>query len=397
MNLEDLLRTETDRIEWKRSPQDSDGLFRAACALANDLGASACPGYVVVGIEKDGTVSGVDPARLDQIQQDIANRLHSTKIQPTPSFDLTVLDVDTDLSLVLITVHPYPVPPVVTVEGIAWVRQGSSTRRATEADWQRLRERRPDRNQPFDLRAMADAGLEDLDTRRLRDLYDAARLGDLDAETFPPFEQWLSQRQMVRLVGGQWRPNPAAILLHGVSPQSWFPGAMIEFVRYKGTDVDCEVATRKTIVGTLADQLDAVWAQLSAHLESAPVRPGPSTDIREPYLPRYPLDALKELARNLVQHRLYEGTHAPGRIEWYADRIEFSNPGGPYGRASEGELGEHTDYRNPIVTARLVELGYVQQLGRGIRRVRLQLERNGNPPLVAEVDGFTRVIVRGRP
>ena len=32
--------TETDRIEWKRSPQDSDGILRAACALANDLGGS---------------------------------------------------------------------------------------------------------------------------------------------------------------------------------------------------------------------------------------------------------------------------------------------------------------------------------------------------------------------
>ena len=46
--------------------------------------------------------------------------------------------------------------------------------------------------------------------------------------------------------------------------------------------------------------------------------------------------------------------------------------------------------------AGLVEMGYVQQLGRGIRRVRLQLERNGNPPLEVEKDGFTRLIVRGR-
>jgi ATP-dependent DNA helicase RecG len=396
MNLEDLLRTETDRIEWKRSSQDSDGLFHAVCALANDLGASATPGYVVVGIEKDGTLRGIDRTRLDQIQQDIANRLRSTKIQPTPSFDITVKD-EALASLVVITVHPYPVPPVVAVDGIAWVRQGSSTRRATEADWQRLRERRPDRSQPFDLRPMADAGIEDLDTRRLQDLYDASRLGDGDEETFPPFEQWLTQRQMGRSIGAHWRPNPAAILLHGLSPQSRFPGAKIELVRYKGTDADSEVATRKTITGTLADQLDGVWAQLSAHLESAPVHLDPAIAIRETYLPLYPLDALKELARNLVQHRLYEGTHAPGRVEWYVDRIEFSNPGGPYGRASEGELGEHTDYRNPIITAGLVELGYVEQLGRGIRRARLQLERNGNPPLEVQVDGFTRVVVRVRP
>ena len=103
------------------------------------------------------------------------------------------------------------------------------------------------------------------------------------------------------------------------------------------------------------------------------------------------------LLRNLVQHRQYEGTHAPGRVEWFDDRIEFSNPGGPFGRASEGTFGEHSDYRNPSITKGLVELGYVQQLGRGISRARFELERNGCPPLEVETDGFIRVLVRARP
>ncbi len=396
MTLHALLQTETDRIEWKRSPQDRDGLLHAACALANDLGGSGSPGCLVIGVDKDGSVHGVDTARLDEIQRDIADRLRSTKIQPTPSFDIR-LETSAGLSLVLVTVHPYPVPPAVTVDGVAWVRQGSTTRRATEADWQRLRERRPERSQPFDLRPMEEAALADLDTRRLRDIYDAAKLDDMDGDTFPPFERWLTQRQLGLPVGDRWHPNPAAILLHGLTPQSWFPGAKVEFVRYRSVDIDSDVVVRKTVTGTLADQLDGLWAQLSAHLESTPVPAGPNHGIREGFLPQYPLETLKELARNLVQHRLYEGTNAPARVEWYADRIEFSNPGGPYGRASEGELGEHTDNRNPIVTAGLVELGYVQQLGRGIRRARLQLERNGNPPLEAETDGYTRVIVRSRP
>ena len=308
-----------------------------------------------------------------------------------------MVDTDVDRSVLVVTVHPHPVPPVVTVEGVARVRQGSSTRRATEADWQRLRERRPERSLPFDLRPLPDATINDLDLRHVRDIYDAVRLGDEDAGTFPDLERWLTQRQLGRAIDGTWRPNPAALLAHGAGPQYWLPGAKIEFVRYQGTDADSPVATRKTVTGTLPDQLDAAWALLSAHLELVPARAGPPNAIREAYVPQYPLEALKELVRNLVQHRLYEGTHAPGRIEWYTNRIEFSNPGGPYGRASEGELGEHTDYRNPVVTAELVELGYVEQLGRGIRRVRLQLERNGNPPLAAEVDGFTRVIVRVRP
>jgi ATP-dependent DNA helicase RecG len=259
-----------------------------------------------------------------------------------------------------------------------------------------LNERRPEHTQPFDIRPFASASVEDLDLDLLRAKHAAERIGDNDTETFPALEAWLTQHQLGRVVSGVWRPNPAALLLYGVSPQSWLPGATVELVRYAGSDIDSDVVTRKTITGTLADQLEGIWTQINANLASVPDQAG-NVGMVERFVPEYPLEALKELARNLVQHRLYESTHAPGRVEWYADRIEFSNPGGPFGRASEGELGEHSDYRNPIVTAGLVEMGYVQQLGRGVRRVRLLLERNGNPPLQVEKDGFTRVVVRRRP
>jgi ATP-dependent DNA helicase RecG len=93
---------------------------------------------------------------------------------------------------------------------------------------------------------------------------------------------------------------------------------------------------------------------------------------------------------------LYEGTNAPARVEWFTDRVVFSNPGGPFGRASEDAFGEHSDYRNPRLTGGLLELGYVQRLGRGVRRIEKQLRANGNPPLLVETDGFTSITVRRR-
>jgi predicted HTH transcriptional regulator len=72
----------------------------------------------------------------------------------------------------------------------------------------------------------------------------------------------------------------------------------------------------------------------------------------------------------------------------------FSNPGGPFGQAGQGEFGAHADYRNPTLTRWLVELGYVEQLGRGIRLVQRRLAENANPELEVETDGFTRVTVR---
>ncbi|MCU0694330.1 MAG: putative DNA binding domain-containing protein [Polyangiaceae bacterium] len=393
--LQRLLATEDDRTEWKESTRDANDIFRSICALANDLGRSYRPGFLLVGVNNRGELVGVPDHgnELDAQQKRVSEWIHSTKLLPTPSCDVMVKRVS-GKALLVVRVEPYRVPPVVQVNGVAWIRSGSTTRRATEADLARLRKRRPDHMLPFDTRVMSGATLDDLDATQLRLDYEAAREMDSDRDTFPELERWLTQLELGRPVEGRWAPNTAAILVHGRSPQTFLPGAVIEFARYGGIDVSAPVAFRKTIMGTLPDQLQSAWALLSAIIADVPAD---VAGIREGFVPEYPLEALKELVRNLVQHRQLEATHAPRRIEWYDDRIELSNTGGPFGRASEGEFGTHADYRNPSVTRLLVRLGYVQKLGRGVRLARLALQRNGNPPFEAETDGFTRVVVRRRP
>jgi ATP-dependent DNA helicase RecG len=227
----------------------------------------------------------------------------------------------------------------------------------------------------------------------LEELHEAALESHSDPESFPPLENWLTQENLGRRIGDRWVPNPTAILLFSEDPQDHLPGAFIELVRYAGVDYDAPVSLTKTITGPLTTQLDTAWTQLSVHVANVPAE---AVGIRSPFVPEYPIEALKELIRNLVQHRLYEGTHAPARIEWFEDRIELSNPGGPFGRAAEGPFGTHSDYRNPTLTDWLRRLGYVERLGRGIKRVHSLLRQNGNPSLEAETDGFTRVIVRRR-
>ncbi|MBI5851283.1 MAG: putative DNA binding domain-containing protein [Planctomycetes bacterium] len=389
-----LLASESDRIEFKESPGQRDPILQAVCALANDLSDSRRTGCVIVGADKHGRIVGVqgDASSVDEVQRVLADRIRSSKIQPVPSTSVEAVEQD-GRTLILIQIAPYPVPPVVEVDGVAWVRVGTTTRRANEADLQRLRERRPERHQPFDTRLCHGCSLDDLETSRLRPDWESAKELDEHNESFPSFLAWLTQRQFGRVIDGAWTPNAAAVLIRGKGPQDVIPCAVIDMVRYGGLDRDATVVARRTATGTIPDQLDVAWNWLATQIDSVP---GVAEGLREVFLPRYPLDALKELVRNLAQHRSYEGTNAPGRIEWFDDRIEFSNPGRPFGRASEGEFGSHSDYRNPLITKLLVELGYVQQLGRGIRRVRLLLQQNGNPPLSTEIDGFTRVTVRSR-
>lgn len=382
------LAAESQRVEWKQSAKDAGEILQAACAFANDLAGNGQPGYLVIGVDKRGSAVGADAS--DEALQKLVNRLTSTRILPNPSFSVDALEHQGQ-TIVIVSVEPYPVPPIVKFDGVPWVRVGTSTRRATDADLVRLHERRPESRLPFDLRPCHGASLDDLDLSLLRMDYAAERSADQDGESFPDLEVWLGQRELARRTAAGWAPTTTGILVYGIDPQAHFPGAIVEFVRYAGTDLDAPVASRKTASGRLADQLETLWTQLGANLAQLPA---PAAGIRSPFTPEYPLEALKELARNLVQHRLYEGTNAPGRVSWFDDRVIFSNPGPPFGQASEGDFGAHSDYRNPTVTGLLVQLGYVERLGRGIRRARKLLAANGNPDLEAETDGYTTVCVR---
>jgi ATP-dependent DNA helicase RecG len=74
------------------------------------------------------------------------------------------------------------------------------------------------------------------------------------------------------------------------------------------------------------------------------------------------------------------------RIVWFDDRIEVTNPGGPYGQVRSDNFDRVNDYRNPSLAAAMKALGYVNRFGRGIGRIRAALARNGNPEAVFQVD-----------
>ena len=103
---------------------NTDPILKAVAALANDLGASGQPGYLVLGVDSQ---TGNPVARIrdeDQVQLDLVNRIESTRLVPTPSYTIEVVHLQHG-SVAVVTVQPYPVPPAVTVHGVPWVRRGT--------------------------------------------------------------------------------------------------------------------------------------------------------------------------------------------------------------------------------------------------------------------------------
>lgn len=182
------------------------------------------------------------------------------------------------------------------------------------------------------------------------------------------------------------------LLVVGLDPSAAVPGAYIQFVRYDGTDEASNVVDQEELRGNLIDQLDLLGRLLTANIRTAVREIG---GLRQENRPDYPIGALRELVLNAITHRDYEHFNAPVRILWFADRIEITSTGGPYGAVTRETFERRNDYRNTALAAAMKTLGYVNRFGRGIALVRSTLERNGNPPAEFNVeDTYWSVTVR---
>lgn len=205
---------------------------------------------------------------------------------------------------------------------------------------------------------------------------------DVIAENGRPVGMQLAS---LHLAQGVYHPVPThlGLLAIGFDPSSRIPGAYVQFVRYQGTDPTAPIVDARELRGNVQDIADGLEPLLRGHLRTKVV---PVDGFREEPSPDYPLEALRELCMNALMHRNYESSHAPIRILWFDDRIEISNPGGPYGQVRFDNFTRVTDYRNPSLAAAMKALGYVNRFGRGIGRAYSALRDNGNPDPVFEIN-----------
>lgn len=388
----EALRTdlESDRAERKASVADAERIRATICAFANDMPDHRLPGVLFIGIHDDGTCANLTID--DELLTRLAQFKSDGKTVPPLALDVRRVRL-TSCTYAAIIVHPADAPPVRT-SGRVYVRVGPTTQLASPQQERMLSEKRRYGNLPFDVQPMATAKLDDLDLLFFQQSYlPSAIAPDVLDQNERPLEQ---QLQSLRFTDNQ-RPTTVGILATGIDPTRFIPGAYIQFVRFAGTDLSAAIGDQAEMRGKLLDMLKRINDKLVAHNSmSLDITSGP-TDQRKP---EYPIAALQQLIYNAVMHRTYDSTNAPVRVYWFDDRIEISNPGGPYGILNVKNFGQPglTDYRNPNLAEVMKNLGFVQRFGVGLNIVRSQLAQNGNPEVEWQVHPeYVAAIIRKRP
>ncbi len=383
---------ESIRVERKArlSPSATKKVRRAICAFANDLANYRKPGLIIIGQGDDGSSSGLEVT--DKLLNQLNNLSTDGSIVPKPTVLVERFELD-DATLAVMQVLPHAAPPVALNREV-WVRTGPGVDRATPAQEQQLIERRRARDLPFDARPLHHATLTDIDIERFNEEYlPNAFSRRVLAENH---RSELHQLMATRMVAPEAPDHPTAlaVLLFARIPTTFIPGAYLQFIRHEGNSVTTAIRDASELQGPIPDVIQRVEEKLKLSIEQ---RVDISADL-EHRQSTYPFIALRELLRNAVMHRDYEHSNAPVMVRWFADRVEISNPGGPYGQVTQANFGTDgvTDYRNPHLAGALKDLRYVQRFGMGLSVARKALEDNGNPPLELLPESG-RVLVRLRP
>ncbi len=390
--LEILATGENSGVEFKRDDLSTQDLAKELVAFSNLAG-----GMVLLGVEDDGTVSGLTRADLEEWVMNVCR----DKIRPAivPFFEvIRGLEEGKDVAIVRVT-RGYDVHALWHSNSNRYLmRVGTQSREASQEELARLFQQRGTIR--AELRPVSGAKLAHLDRRRLGNYFGDIRQQDVPNDKDEDAWQALLVNTEIMTEEGV---TVAGMLLFGETPNRFLPHAGIDAVAYPGTEQDYDAQERTAIRGPMTplrnrddgvvenglieQALDFVQRNTRGTVELA--------GGRRMERPVYPSDALREAIVNALIHRDYLLTSTDIELAIYSDRLEIVSPGRlPNGITPARMRAGTRAARNQVLKDVMRDYHYLEHMGMGIPRkiVKGMMEHNGTEPELIERD--ERFVVR---
>lgn len=373
---------ESDRIERTTSFKE-DKLGPAVCAFSNDFPNHKQPGYIFLGVNDDGKVSGITISDKDLVQ--IGGVKSNGNVLPQPSLVVSPVQKIDGGDVVVVEVKPSLYPPV-RYDGRCWIRIGPRKAKATIEEERILTERRAAYAKTYDLVPAMGATISDISVEYFKSNYISIAIDkDTLKENGRTEEEQLASLRFFDIKENC--PTNAGIILFGLNPEFYLPGAFIQYVKFNGNEMTSDVEYEKKFSGALITELSSIDDFIKYNVIKE--RPIKQDSFQEFILKNYPYWSLRELIMNAIMHRSYE-SNAPIYIYEFLDRIEIINPGGLFGDVNAQNFPNASDYRNIVLAEAMKILGYVNRFNYGINRAKDELMKNGNGEPIFDISLVTK-------
>jgi len=354
MEIEAVIRmirsAEGEKLEFKK--EISREIGKDVCALANTRG-----GYILLGVDDDGNIIGVDAEKTIQRMSDIVQGIYPA---PKVSFEKSSIGAK---EIVIIQVET--TDKLFSLGNVVYIRIGRN-------------------NRPLSTQEVIEKAAESA----------IVFFDELPANA-PPIEiqdnhveRYLKEREKVRGVrfrgtirenalkmkiiiekNGKIVPSNGGLLFFSSNPQKYIPNSRVRLIWFEDEEMS-RYRDDKEFSGPLWKITDDIEHYFSKNLR---IIGGDMAGWRRREILEYPMEALREATINALIHRNYFDA-AETIIFITPSRMLIRNPGSfPPGVSIENPVHKP---RNPLLSQYMYDMGYIEKYGSGINKIKRACEEH---------------------
>lgn len=367
--VRDIARAgETLSVEFERGRRNSlndDVIVEAVTCLANGAG-----GTLLLGVEDDGRVSGLDPRHGSSTQPHLLQAMIVNRTEPPIATTVEIVTVD-DVQVGVVSV-PRAESPVGTASG-RYVRRRLDGNGRPECA-------------PYPLHEMLSAGLSSQGRDYAATPARGATMADLDPAEFDRFRTMCaSSRGDGVLSSSENRDVLRALRLVDLATDGLTLGAIMLFGKEEAlerfvptVEVIFTEFRREQIISseTLRQPLLKAASRLYELVAVRNTEQEVFVGLHRIGIRRVPETVIRETVANALVHRDYAAL-GPVSVQLDEDTFRVSSPGGFPAGITLANLLDDSRPRSPIIADAFKRAGIVDRAGRGVREIYVQLLRVG--------------------
>ena len=370
--IERIKKGEGKTLEFKEKMPGSDGIAKTVTAFSNTAG-----GKIVIGVNADNEIIGIDCDNKTEYQDKISNIIHDT-IHPAVLPEIYSYNINGKNILIIEvfpgTLKPYFIKSKGKADGV-YIRIGATNKKADIEYIKELERQRKNISYDEEITSGIEAG--DFDVKNFM-----ITLGEILEKKLT--ENDLLSLKLLKKINDKIKLTNAALIISGRAEHS-----RIKCARFKGNSVSVFI-DRKELGGDVFTQLDNAVKFLKFNLN---LKGEIKNSLRRKDTFEIPIEALREAIINAIVHRDYAITGSDIKISVFDDTVEILSPGAlPNAITVEEILRGRSEIRNKIIARIFKEADMIEQWGTGVRRIVESCAAAGlNPPDFIETGHFLTV------
>ena len=369
-SLSELIQKgESKTIEFKEKITGNLNIAKTAVAFSNTAG-----GRLLIGVREDKEIIGV-AEDIFKLQDRIVSVIYDS-CYPIIRPEIYTTSIDDKVVMIVEFFKGSNLPYFIKSAGVdngVFLRIGATNRKADHEMIRQLERER--KNVSFDEEVNYEYEFSNLNLSKLEEKFKSMNKTLTDEK--------LQSLKLTKKANNKVLPTNGLLVLLG-EPEN----VVTKCSRFKGNDMSVFI-DKKEFAGDLFQQLEDCVNFVKNHINLNAEISGLQRNDRY----EIPEVAIREAIVNAIVHRDYSNSGRDVKVAVYDDRIEVVSPGPlPNGLTNDEILNGRSEIRNRVIARVFKELGYIEQWGSGISRMKsLCLMEKLREPLIEETGSFVGV------